>query len=369
MTEAQKRKMREKAAKLSKPSPVELPSGKWRCQITVDGERISVIEDDPAVAHAKALAIKAGALEKAEEAKKRTVLKLSDAIDEYVNAREGVLSPATVRGYNTVKNNRFKGIMERNIYELKKQDIQVAISAEAKLVSAKTVSNGYGLIRPVLKEYGIDVFGVKLPQQIKKPKKYLQPDDIGKLMKAAEGDTCEIAILIAALLGLRRSEIIGLCWDSIDFDNKTITVSRTVVPDKNHKWVTKDGAKNMSSQRTISCPEIIMEKLQAIRKPPSEKRVFNIHPDTLRRHIHAVCKKAGITDTTVHGLRHTNAAVMKSLGVDDAHAMARGGWSNETTYKKTYSYVFDQEAISADKKIEDYFEKLHTNLHTKEDDA
>lgn len=362
MTEAEKKKMRKIAAKLSKPTPRERPNGKWRCEIMIEGQRISVTEDDPAVAHAKALAIKEGILREAENAKNRAVLKLSEAIDEYVTAREGVLSPATIRGYHGVKKNRFKGLMGQNIYELNKQDVQAAVSAEAKLVSAKTVANAYGLIRPVLKDYGIDVFGVKLPQQVKKPKKYLQPDDIGKLMEAAQGDSCEIAILIAALLGLRRSEIIGLCWDSIDFEAKTITVSRTVVPDKDHQWVTKTEAKNVTSQRTISCPEVILEKLQAIRKPPSDTKIFNIHPDTLRRHIHAVCKKAGITDTTVHGLRHTNAAVMKYLGVDDAHAMARGGWSNEATYKQTYSYVFDQAAKDADEKIEDYFNNLRPNL-------
>ena len=49
-------KMRKKAEKLRAPKPRELPSGAWRCEIMVDGRRISVVEDDPEVAHAKALA-------------------------------------------------------------------------------------------------------------------------------------------------------------------------------------------------------------------------------------------------------------------------------------------------------------------------
>ena len=57
------KKQREAAAKLSRPRPVELPSGRWRCQVMVNGKRIDVIEDDPAVAHAKALAVKAGLME------------------------------------------------------------------------------------------------------------------------------------------------------------------------------------------------------------------------------------------------------------------------------------------------------------------
>ena len=44
--------------KLTNPTPVQLPSGSWRCQVMVNGKRISVVDDDPAVAHAKALALK-----------------------------------------------------------------------------------------------------------------------------------------------------------------------------------------------------------------------------------------------------------------------------------------------------------------------
>ena len=64
MTEQEKlwAKRRVKAAKLSGPKPVELPSHSWRCQVMVDGRRISVVDDDPEVAHAKALAIKTGML-------------------------------------------------------------------------------------------------------------------------------------------------------------------------------------------------------------------------------------------------------------------------------------------------------------------
>ena len=34
----------------------------------------------------------------------------------------------------------------------------------------------------------------------------------------------ELVVLIATYYGLRRSEIIGLRWDAIDFEKKTITI-------------------------------------------------------------------------------------------------------------------------------------------------
>lgn len=190
------------------PTPQKLPSGTWRCQVMVDGKRVSVVAETPGEAQAKAVAIKAGLIEKAAE--RKAFLSLADAIDQYIEMKEGALSPSTVRGYETVKKHRFSGLMSKDVHSITKAAVQAAVSQEAKLVSPKTVYNAYGLIRPVLKEYGVDVFGVKLPQRIKPNKRYLQPEDVGKLIEAAKGDPCEIEILIAVWLGMRRSEITGL---------------------------------------------------------------------------------------------------------------------------------------------------------------
>lgn len=345
------------------PTPQKLPSGVWRCQVMVDGKRVSVTDENPSVAQAKAVALRAGLIEKKKESKRKTAVSLSKAIEDYIVLKNGVLSPATIRGYDTIKRNRFKMLMGKNVYDITKDDVQAAVSRDAKDVSAKTIQNAYGFVQTVLKQYGINVDGVRLPQRKKVYKEYLQPEDIGKLIEKVKGDSCETEILIAVWLGLRRSEIIGLHWDCVDFENKTIKVMRSVVPDRKNKWVEKEIPKNETSQRVISCPDYIMEKLRELYKQGHTGRIFKINPNTLLKHIHRACREAGITDTTTHGLRHTNAAVMKSLGINDSLAMARGGWSSESTYKKTYAYIFDQEAKKADEEINTYFQKMHTDLH------
>ena len=118
--------------------------------------------------------------------------------------------------------------------------------------------------------------------------------------------------------------------------------------------------KNASSNRTIQCPPYIMELLKKNRKESGP--VFTFHPDSLRRHIHDVCAKCGVTDTSAHGLRHTNAAVMRSLGISTQHAMNRGGWTEERTYKGLYSYVFDSIATEEDRKIDAFFDDKRVNV-------
>ena len=57
-------------------------------------------------------------------------------------------------------------------------NVQRAVSDEAKKVSAKTIKNAYGLLTAVLKDYGVDVSGVKLPQRVKHPSQLLSVGDV-----------------------------------------------------------------------------------------------------------------------------------------------------------------------------------------------
>ena len=98
-----------------------------------------------------------------------------------------------------------------------------------------------------------------------------------------------------------------------------------------------------------------MNKLSAARNGRNEGLCFPIHPDTLRKHIHALCSKYGLTDTATHGLRHTSAAVMRKLGVSDNYAMERHGWTEEVTFKRNYSYAFEDIATTEDEQVDNFY--------------
>lgn len=357
--------MAKKTTKLKNPTPKLYPSGKWRCQVTIEGKRRSVWGETDEIAYAKAIALKSGIVKPKEEPEKIT---LNDAILAYMSAEDGSLSPSTIRGYEIMRKNRFQGLINKDVHSITRLEIQREISEEAKKVSAKTIENAWGLLRPVLKDYGIEFENIKLPQKIKKQKKYLSSSDIAKLIEACEGDSCEVPILLAVWMGMRRSEISGLCWDCVDIEHSKIIIRRTMVPDKNNKWVLKEGAKNESSQRTIQCPFYIMEK---IKKLPRKKDglVFEMCPEIINRHLHKICKKVGILDTTLHGLRHANAAVMVRLGIVDQYAMARNGWKSNYTFKQIYAYVFPEGAEEADTLINNFFENCTPKLHTEKIDT
>lgn len=357
------KKYREAAKKLSSPKPRELPSGNWRCEIMVKGKKISVVESDPSVAHARALAMKAGILQKREEDQllRRGSLSLTKAIDKYIEARENVLSPSTVRGYKEIQKNRFPGLMEKQVNLICATDVQMAVNEDAKKVSAKTIKNAVALVSSVISEYQpIDLGKLRLPQRKRKEHAYLTESQLIDFFDAIRGDLVELPLLMAVWLGMRRSEIMGLCWDSIDFEKKTLRIQRTYIKDKDGNYVLRDALKTEASRRVLDCPDYILSKLSEYTPLHRSGRVFTMHPNTLYKNMKKTCEAANIEFVGVHGLRHTNASVMLSLGIVDKIAMARGGWSTDVTMKQVYQHLFPADVATASDKMDAFFQGVLT---------
>lgn len=342
------------------PTAQKLPSGAWRVQIMVDGQRISVTEDTEKKAVAKAIAARERLIEAAKTPK--YTVTLEKAIKDYIESRDGVLSPSTIRGYYFILDHRLQGLMKKKVCQIDEAEMQKAVNEEAKTgISCKSIKNAVGLVLAVLSEYKtINTKRIKYPQKEKREHAYLDEKQIVKLITACEGDIAEIPILLGVWLGLRRSEILGLQWESVDFEHRKISVNRSVVLDKDGNIVLKSAMKNEGSNRVLDCPTYILQKLEQY-QPDKSKRagtVFRMHPNTLYKNLKKICESAGIPFVGVHGLRHTNASVMLSLGIMEKIAMARGGWSSKETMERVYQHVFETDKSAADTAINTYFERL-----------
>lgn len=364
---------RDAAKKLKNPTPVELPSGKYRCQVTVNGQRASVVEEDPAVAHAKALAIKANLLQAEKLPKDR--ITIGEAIDNYIATRDNILSPVTIKGYEDIKRKRLQSLIGKRVCDVTPADVQAAVNQDARTVGYKTIKNALALFIPAIRQYRkFDDSYIKLPQRIRRPPRFLDECGMIELFEAIQGAFAEIPILLAVWLGMRRSEIMGLCWDCVDFEKQKISIQRAYVKARNKGYTLRKFTKNESSRRVLDCPGYILAKLEALQPDPAKRsgQIFKMHPNTVYSNMKRICERHGIDFVGVHGLRHTNASVMLSLGIVDKVAMARGGWSTDVTMKQVYQHIFTADKSAADRKIDSYFSaisegknpKLHTQLHT-----
>lgn len=331
------------------PEPKKTPSGKWRIQLRAEGE--SVTEDTPALAVAKARAIRAGFIEQ----KKKTGAKLSlgDAIDTYISNTDNLFSPATKRGYSIIRRNRFQAYMDVDIKTF--TDWQAMVNDEKKLCSAKTLYNAWGLVSAVLNFNKITPPKVKLSQVIVPDQPWLTYEQIPLFCKAIYGEPCELGALLA-LSSLRRSELCAVTPDHVAVDGSSVLVSGAIVPDENNTFVHKDENKTQQSRRTVP---VFIPRLRELLCAMDRDCDFivSMHPDTLRKRVNAICKKAGLPEVGLHGLRRSFASLGHHLGLSEQEVMAIGGWEDYQTVHKHYLKLSVKDHLRGHKKMERYYTK------------
>ncbi len=337
------------------PKIEKLPSGSFRCRITINGRKISVTHEDKKFVEQKIIAIKSGAiaLERQDGS-----LSLTSAINNYIDARKNTLSPSTIRGYRNIQRNRFESIMSKKINSLTPQVCQRACDMEARLCSAKTLHNAWKFIQTVIKENTGEVISPRLPQMIKNERPFLSPEEVHVFVKAIKGTEIEIPALLA-LHSLRTSEIMGLTYSNIDFKKKAINVSGAVVKDENHHPVYKKTNKTTNSARTIPIfIPTLTELLQAEAKKhnPSD-RIIDTANVTVYRRINRICEDHNLPQVGIHGLRHSFASLAYSLGVPEMVAMQIGGWSDVNTMRRIYTHISEKQAQINVDKLANFFEK------------
>ncbi len=70
---------------------------------------------------------------------------------------------------------------------------------------------------------------VRIPRKQSSSASFYSVQQCNELLDAIKGDSIYLLVKATLLLGLRRSEVLGLQWDAIDFKNQTIDIKRTVV--------------------------------------------------------------------------------------------------------------------------------------------
>lgn len=328
------------------PEPRKLPSGAYRVQVMVDGKRVSVTDDDPKVAVAKAMAIKAKMVEAAKNPRSITV---GAAIDRYIESKDTVLSPSTVAGYKRIRENSLQGIMDVKLQDLTSEQVQREINKMAKDKSPKTVRNAHGLLSATLAEYKPEmVLRTTLPQKQRYETTIPSDEDISAIMSYSKGTKYELPIFLAVWLGLRMSEILGLMWE--DIDGSILHIRRAKV-DEGEKTT-----KTYSSQRDLAIPPYIKSLLESCRN--NSDHVVQLSRRSIYSGLQSICKKAGVQHYRFHDLRHINASVMLALNIPDKYAMERMGHATNNMLKTVYQHTMVKKQEEFSKLLDDHFSSL-----------
>ena len=140
------------------------------------------------------------------------------------------------------------------------------------------------------------------------------------LLTAVKNERLYPIIYVTALYGLRRSEVLGLKWDSINFAMQTLTIRHTVA--RVTKVVEKNKTKNASSFRSFPLTDdavrlfkILLQQEQYYRNHFGKDYIDNDYvftwgdghpysPDYVSHTFHKLLKKYDLPHIRFHDLRH-----------------------------------------------------------------
>ena len=216
------------------------------------------------------------------------------------------------------------------------------------------------LIRENVVEY------IEIPRVKKFKNNIYNQDDMHKLLEKCDGTSLELPIFLASGLGLRISEILGLTWNNIDFNNNTVTIEKITV--RNNGEVILKDPKTESSARTISAPNELMNRLKSYKKEQIEMKLQGkiknklnllffdknenpIAQDVLSKKFNRFLKDNNLKHIRFHDLRHTHVTLLINSKVPIRVISERVGHSNINTTLNIYSHVLKEMDKEASDKI------------------
>ena len=130
----------------------------------------------------------------------------------------------------------------------------------------KTFTEAY--IRKLIKEN--IMLEIPRPKKEKYISEVFNLKEINIFLNHIKGHKFELEINLALFYGFRRSELLGLRFSVIDFDNNTILVNTKITSSEKEKLVPKQKMKNDSSYRIMplldSIKKLIIQRMERIKK-------------------------------------------------------------------------------------------------------
>ncbi|AGX43290.1 site-specific integrase [Clostridium saccharobutylicum] len=262
---------------------------------------------------------------------------------------------ALYKEYNTIQGYKYAFSKFSNLYELKVNDIKKAHiqkcvdSIIKEGLCTKTIYTYTNKMKILLEYYKENfdtlyiVFNdIKIPRDKKDTnKKALTKSEFDELLLKLKGTKYYLVALIAGTCGLRCSEILGLTWKDIDFDNCLLTVNKQWKIDKKTRKSTFGEVKGKKSYRSIPIPPVTISILKTYKKKnviDTNQRIAPYSHTEIKKYLNPVLKN--ICGISIHELRHTYATFLIASNIDFKTAAKFLGHGVQQTIK-TYSHVTD----------------------------
>jgi len=296
----------------------------------------------------------------------------SDFMLRWLDIIKPTIALATYSSYSAnVKNVIVPYFKERKVTlsGLRATDIQMFYTEQLKRVSANSVIHYHANIHRALKyAVKVDLIDSNPADKVERPKKdrytgsFYTKDEVQKLFEVTKGSHLELPVFLGAFYGLRRSEVLGLKWDAIDFDNNTITIKHTVTSfsiDGKKVQMAQDTTKTKASMRTLPLVPQFKERLLSLRAQQDEYRrvcgrCYNqeyldyicvdemgtlLAPEYVSSAFPKMLQKHNLRHIRFHDLRHSCASLLLANGVSMKQIQEWLGHSDFSTTANVYAHL------------------------------
>lgn len=330
------------------PKATKLDSGSWRVRVyshTENGVKKYVSFTGYTKAEVELQASEYAAKKKRLAHKDITI---ADAIEGYITAKEGVLSPATITNYRNHQKNRYNSINHLHLCKVTTADIQSYVSEISLKYEGSSIQPTVSLLLSAIRMYQPDVtYRITLPQRRVKRPVSPSEEDIKKLLANTTGKL-HICIELG-IRGFRRAEIAALKYEDITDNIAHIHAVFVKTPDK--KWIYKECPKTEGSDRFVKVPDL----------GQGEGFVLGWTPTDITNHFNRARYKLDLKHVSLHDLRHFFASSAAVLNIPDIYTADMGGWSRAKN-SPVLKTVYQNNIVSMSEYYQDLIDKHLTAL-------
>lgn len=208
---------------------------------------------------------------------------------------------------------------------------------------------------------------VEIPKKTQINISYYNKEEATKLLNIIKDSSLELPVNMLIFLALRRSELLGLKWENIDFENKVVSIktARVVVDGKSFEKNTK----TEKSTRTLMLTDDLEKLLIKEKQRQKEAKEFYgdlynengfiivtddgtpFKPNYLSKKFSVMIERNKLKKITLHGLRHTFATLANSMGVPLYNISRALGHSTVETTSRIYTHLLDEKHTEAINKV------------------